>query len=493
MPKRLNQEEISRMVSSGDSAAGGGSGSFDPSMMAGYATQAWVNENYLSIEFFSKLFKAYDSAATPNEIVPNDIDSTITNIKAMFGFWTEQYLSALGQNSGGGGGGSSTLAGLNDVQLTSPTDGQVLKYNATLSKWVNANESGGGGGTVTSITAGTGLSGGVITTSGTIALSTETQTAIGKGETAYGWGNHANAGYATQTWVGQQGFLTSSAISDMATQTWVNTQISDMATKTWVSNNFLGINATAASATKMATARELWGQSFDGTAAVTGTLSYVGDINSNTLGSINNFNKIELNAAANAGNGGAIYFHYNGMSGRASGYIINDADGLVSVLTSTGNIGLKVGTQTGDYLQIGAVRLVYDTSNNALKVIKSDGTAANLYATGGVSALGMSAGASSIDAMTFGYVTINNEIDFSDNYVIKVNNDDMYIGDSNNDAYVRFSDMCSWDGTDNWKIETNGHAHFVRLYLDATRYLFVDSGILYYYNGSTNKQIAFTN
>jgi hemolysin activation/secretion protein len=55
------------------------------------------------------------------------------------------------------------------------------------------------------------------------------------------------------------------------------------------------------------------------------------------------------------------------------------------------------------------------------------------------------------------------------------------------------SDMCSWDGTDKWKIETNGHARFARLYLDATRYLFVDSGILYYYNGSTNKQIAFTN
>ena len=46
---------------------------------------------------------------------------------------------------------------------------------------------------------------------------------------------------ATQTWVGQQGFLTSSAISDMATQTWVGQQgyitsaaISDMATQTWV-------------------------------------------------------------------------------------------------------------------------------------------------------------------------------------------------------------------------------------------------------------------
>lgn len=49
---------------------------------------------------------------------------------------------------GGGGGGSSTLAGLNDVDLTTPANGQVLKYNSTSQKWENANESGGGGSTV---------------------------------------------------------------------------------------------------------------------------------------------------------------------------------------------------------------------------------------------------------------------------------------------------------------------------------------------------------
>ena len=45
----------------------------------------------------------------------------------------------------GGGGGSSTLAGLNDVNLTSPSNEQVLKYNSTTRKWENADESGGGG------------------------------------------------------------------------------------------------------------------------------------------------------------------------------------------------------------------------------------------------------------------------------------------------------------------------------------------------------------
>lgn len=44
----------------------------------------------------------------------------------------------------GGGGGSSSLAGLSDVDLTTPTDGQVLTYDGNNSKWVNANPSGGG-------------------------------------------------------------------------------------------------------------------------------------------------------------------------------------------------------------------------------------------------------------------------------------------------------------------------------------------------------------
>ena len=47
----------------------------------------------------------------------------------------------------GGGGGSSTLAGLDDVSLATPTDGQLLGYNGTSHKWENVN--GGGGGSST--------------------------------------------------------------------------------------------------------------------------------------------------------------------------------------------------------------------------------------------------------------------------------------------------------------------------------------------------------
>lgn len=45
--------------------------------------------------------------------------------------------------------GASALDDLTNVDITSPTNGQVLKYDSTNQEWVNANESGGGGSTVT--------------------------------------------------------------------------------------------------------------------------------------------------------------------------------------------------------------------------------------------------------------------------------------------------------------------------------------------------------
>ena len=55
-------------------------------------------------------------------------------------------LVCLDGYSSGGGGGSSTLAGLSDVTISSPSAGQVLKYNG--SGWVNGSA---GGGTATSL------------------------------------------------------------------------------------------------------------------------------------------------------------------------------------------------------------------------------------------------------------------------------------------------------------------------------------------------------
>jgi hypothetical protein len=54
-----------------------------------------------------------------------------------------------------------------DIQQGGATSGQVLEWSGSV--WAPATLSGGGGGTVTSVTAGTGLTGGTITGTGTIA------------------------------------------------------------------------------------------------------------------------------------------------------------------------------------------------------------------------------------------------------------------------------------------------------------------------------------
>ena len=189
------------------------------------------------------IMMVYDETNNAIKVVNRD-GTTAANFYATGG------VSALGYSPGGGGGGGADLnllldninsSNIGNIAPTSSEVGKCLVYNGN-NQWAWATPDGGGGtGTVTSITAGTGLSGGTITTSGTIAISSAYQGYISHGETAYGWGDHAEAGYATQQWVNQQGFLTSSAISDMATQTWVGQQgfltssaISDMATKTWV-------------------------------------------------------------------------------------------------------------------------------------------------------------------------------------------------------------------------------------------------------------------
>lgn len=75
--------------------------------------------------------------------------------------------------------GSTTLAGLSDVNIPSPNNGDVLTYNSSTSKWINSVISGTG--TVTSVALTVpsilSISGSPITTNGTIIVSLATQTA----------------------------------------------------------------------------------------------------------------------------------------------------------------------------------------------------------------------------------------------------------------------------------------------------------------------------
>jgi hypothetical protein len=179
------------------------------------ATQQWVGNNYLSIAFFSRLFKAYNGSTQVN---PNDTTSTITNIKAMFGFWTEFYITALGT------GGQSTLgirlSQLADVNVAGVSNGQVLMYDGINNKWVPGNVSGGGGTGVVAWADVTGkpnsISGYGITdcyiSGGTIHIGANSITPITSHQDL--------SAYATQLWV-QNNFLGSGALSGYATTSWV--------------------------------------------------------------------------------------------------------------------------------------------------------------------------------------------------------------------------------------------------------------------------------
>lgn len=101
------------------------------------------------------------------------------------------------------------LNSLTDVVVTTPSTNQVLQYNGT--NWVNATASGSG--TVTSVAmsvpTGLSVSGSPVTTSGTLAVtltsgySIPTTSSQTNWDTAYGWGNHASAGYLTsETYTG---------------------------------------------------------------------------------------------------------------------------------------------------------------------------------------------------------------------------------------------------------------------------------------------------
>lgn len=86
-------------------------------------------------------------------------------------------------------GGSSNLDGLTDVTITSPSTGQVLKYNGTI--WVNDTDSTGSG-SFTYPGAGIALSTGS-------AWGTSITDNSSNWNTAFGWGNHASAGYLTSS------------------------------------------------------------------------------------------------------------------------------------------------------------------------------------------------------------------------------------------------------------------------------------------------------
>jgi hypothetical protein len=457
----------------GGVSVGGGGGE------GGGITPNYLAQNYVGILYWNQLFTIHGKQTTtvdgtvtdeqditlpPNSMpsrtetteggVTTVVETTITRIEALFDFNSVGGVSALGYNPGGGGGGDTLnepLASINNASLGMPTAaGQVITWNGT--QWIfDIPEGGGGGGTgtVTSITAGTGLSGGTITTMGTIAISSTYQGYITHGETAYGWGNHANAGYltqsslngyatqnwvtnqgyATQTWVTGRGYITSAALSGYATQAWVNNQ--GFLTEDQYKGTVTSVKMTVPT-----------GFSISGspiTSSGTLALGFTNGYSLPTTAKQSNWDTAySWGNHANAG----YMLRTEGMKFEArTGYLAARlvlADGSTYDSTraalaqgsgyiewwSTGGFfnhwmgNVIIGQDATDsthYLQIGGGRIYWDNQSKSLYVVQADGsTAANFYATGGVSALGISTGGSpSVSALTVGTLNVTSYADIS--------------------------------------------------------------------------------
>ena len=424
---QISREALLRMFGdAGGSGAGGGGGmniAQMEAMLSGYATEDWVDKNYLSIDFFSSLFKAYDS--NDNEITPNDgAVATIDNIKAMFGFWTNQYISALGRNSSGGGGGgdilTEPLSTINSSALGVPTgSNKVIMWNG--SAWVYSTLTGNTG-TVTSVglapSNGSHLavSGSPITTSGTMYVSVESGYSIPTDVRQANW----DAAYTNSH------THTNKSVLDGITSTQVTnwddavTALTALTTRVGTLEGYF-TNGNANNALRLTTtSKTLWGNTYwtsggvpksVGTSSNYASLSYVTNIN--MAGTIIGARAIEMNTDGGLTSiGGHIDFHYNGGGSDFTSRIVENSAGVISVLARTNDssntltdAGLEVGASyDGSYIRIGNVYLSYNETNNALVVsANADGTgAANIYAIGGVSALGYGAsgGSGSVTALT---------------------------------------------------------------------------------------------
>ena len=175
------------------------------------------------------------------------------------------------------------------------------------------------------------------------------------------------------------------------------------------------ISNNVASATKLQTARTIWGQSFDGTGNVNGTIY------------INN---------SDSGNGAIILNNNVNTNARISA--IKD-----QVVFNTG-AAIRFGAV--DWVYSDWAGLKYDTVANAIYLGIADGTVFNY-----------SSNKRSNGTLKFpGITTITPDSGAR----IGGSGGDLYLGNANNSNWVKVQDICSHNGSNYWYIYQSGNAHF---------------------------------
>ena len=177
-------------------------------------------------------------------------------------------------------------------------------------------------------------------------------------------------------------------------------------------------NINVASATKLATARSIWGQSFDGTGNVNGTI-YINNSNSSN-GAIRLNSDISSNARISA---------------------IDD-----QVVFNTG-AAIRFGATNWEYSDWAGLK--YDTVANAIYLGIADGTVFNYYSN-----------KRSNGTLKFpGITTITPDAAAR----IGGSGGNLYLGNANNSGWVYVQDMCSQVNRSYWNITQNGSATFKSL------------------------------
>lgn len=338
---------------------------------------------------FSKLFTALD--ASGNEVDPSDDTKTIASIRANFGFWGVDYISAKGVSKGSGGtGGASTLYQLVDVLANDTEDGvegaaagKALVFDGThwragdaglnesqLYSYLTANkyltQSAADSRYVTSsrkVIAGTGLSGGGALTSD-VTLSLGTSGVV--------------AGTYTKVMVDAYGRVTSGtnlSATDIPNLDWSKITtgkpttlagygITDAYTKTEADGKYVTI----------ATAQTVSGaKTFSATMKTSSVLPST-DANSALGGTANRWSNV---------------YSVNGVFSQ--------------------NVTAKL-LSASESLQIGDAYLKWDAANNAVYVIKKDGTTpVGFYSTDWLSAKGVS-----ISGVQTGTLADLNDVEITD-------------------------------------------------------------------------------
>jgi hypothetical protein len=171
----------------------------------------------------------------------------------------------------------------------------------------------------------------------------------------------------------------------------------------------------ANSATKLQTPRTIWGQSFDGTGNVNGTIY------------INN---------SDSGNGAIIL--NNNVNTHARISAIED-----QVVFNTG-AAIRFGATNWEYSDWAGLK--YDTVANAIYLGIADGTVFNYYSN-----------KRSNGTLKFpGITTITPDSGAR----IGGSGGDLYLGNANNSNWVKVQDICSHNGSNYWYIYQSGNAHF---------------------------------